>query len=62
MRLRNLGDAWSAVTVNEEVYRYPHALAALGCCFKAFDLSVITAAIIIKYGIWQTNKEETKCK
>jgi hypothetical protein len=30
MRLRNLGDAWSAVTVNEEVYRYSHALAALG--------------------------------
>jgi hypothetical protein len=53
-------------TVNEEVYRYPHALAQLYqrsvCCFKAFDLSVITATIIIKYGIWQTNKEETKCK
>ena len=43
----------------------PHALATdlpSVCCFEAFDLSVITAAIIIKYGIWQTNKAETKCK
>ena len=65
MRLRNLGDAWSVVTVNEAVYRYPSCpsdRSTTVCYFEAFDLSVITAAIIIKYGIWQTNKAETKCK
>ena len=53
------------VTVNEAVYSYPSCpsdRSTTVCYFETFDLSVITAAIIIKYGIWQTNKEETKCK
>jgi hypothetical protein len=64
MRLRSMGDAWSVVTVNEAVYpSCPSDRSTTVYYFEAFDLSVITDAIIIKYeGFGRQIRDETKCK